>query len=99
YHLVAVAPGLHPCADDSLCAPLRFRAWRDRIELSRIDEIDATREGKVHLRVAFLLGVLLPPCHRTKTYARNNKIGAAEAACLHESLREVIGADCAMPGQ
>ena len=86
--LVAVLARLHPVADIGLGAPLRLRLGRDRIELGRVEEIDAAIEGEIHLGVAVGLGVLLAPGHGAEADRGNMDVGAAEAALLHGALRK-----------
>ena len=85
-HLVAVALGLHPAADDLFGPPLRLCLGRDRVEFGGVDEIDAARKGQVHLGVAFGLGVLLAPGHRTQADLGDKKIGPTETAFVHGIL-------------
>ena len=56
---------------------------RDRVELGRVEEVDALVEGVVHLRVALGLGVLLAPGHGAEADQADIEVRAAEAAIFH----------------
>lgn len=83
HHAVAVVARLHPRADDALGASLRFGFRRDRIELGRVDEVDAVLEREVELDVAVGLGVLLAEGHRPEADFRDKDAGAAKPALFH----------------
>jgi hypothetical protein len=68
--LIATAPFSQPVSDDDLGMAIGCSANVHWVHLCRIEEIDTTCTGMIHLREAFLWRILFAPGHGTQAYYR-----------------------------
>ena len=100
---VADAAVLHPAADDLLGTADRVDAAAERIDVSRVEEVDAAFEGAVHDRERCRFIALQAKRHRAEAERRDAQSRAAKLAVSHEApllgsrLRALY--PTAMPGE
>ncbi|MNJ33806.1 hypothetical protein D3C77_284960 [compost metagenome] len=82
----AVAAGLEPVADDAFGGGVGFRAWRNRVHLGGIDEIDSGGLGALDLREGLGLVILLAPGHGAQAQGADIEVGTAQLAVVHRHL-------------
>jgi hypothetical protein len=74
---------LEPCPDDRFGCAVGFRTRGHRVHFRRIDEVDATLDRVIELRVCLFKRILLPPRHAAEADGRHLQIASAELACRH----------------
>jgi len=84
HDVVAPAGLLQPAADVLFGAALGLGARRHGVHLSRIDQVDASVQGKVKLGMGLGFGVLFAPGHGAQGYGADLEVGAAKLAVVQE---------------
>ncbi|MOA41622.1 hypothetical protein D3C78_1636010 [compost metagenome] len=81
--VIAIAIVTQPVADDALGGGVGFGAWRHRVHLGGVDEVDPGGLGPGNLLEGLGLDVLLAPGHGAQAQGADIEVGTAELAVFH----------------